>query len=114
MYLEDTIIQFNLNDIKKIFIVATVVLIIAVIQKLKPAFSITYYTNNKPSYLRAKFISKLLTSATLYLGGFFLYFFVDLTDPSMYSFFAFWIPIILYHVFKWGLTKLFEKGIREE
>lgn len=109
MSLEDTIIRSNINDIKIIFVVATVILVIALIQKLIPTFSITYHTNNKPPYLKAKFISKLLTSAILYLGGFFLYFFVNLTEPSMYSFFALWIPIILYHVLKWGLTKLFEK-----
>ncbi|GAB6173600.1 hypothetical protein JCM15765_30780 [Paradesulfitobacterium aromaticivorans] len=106
--------QVNISNIKMIFIVATLILLIALLQKLKPTFSVTYHINNKPSYVKAKFISKLLTSATLYICGFYLYYFTNLTETSKYSAFALWIPIMLYHAYKWGFTKLFENAIREE
>lgn len=104
----DAFREINLNDIKMMVILATGLLIIALIQKIKPTFSITYYVNSKPSYVKAKFISKLLTAGTWYIGGLYVYYFTNLARPSMFSAYVLYFPIILYHLFKWGLTKIIE------
>jgi Sec-independent protein secretion pathway component TatC len=108
MSVEDAFKELNMNNIKMLFLFATVLLIIALIQKVNPAFSITYHFNSKPSYVKAKFIAKLLTSATMYISGIYVYYFTDLTKSSMCSAYAFIIPYILYHVYKWGLVKLID------
>lgn len=110
MYLEESIRQANINNIKMIFILATIFLLIALVQKLKPTFSLTYQSNSKPSYVKAKLISKLITSATLYICGVYFYYFTDLTlfEASKDSYLTLVIPILGYHVYVWGLTKLFD------
>lgn len=104
---EESFRQININNIKMILILATIFLIIALIQKLKPTFSITYQIN-KPSYIKGKLIAKLITSVTLYICGFYLYYFTDLTQTSKYTFWALSIPFLLYHVYKWGFSKLID------
>jgi len=105
---EEAFRQINLNNVKMIIILASLLLIIALIQKMKPTLSVTYHFNSKSSYVKAKFISKLLTSGTWYIGGLYVYYFTDLTKSSMLSAYILSFPIILYHVYKWGLIKLIE------
>ena len=109
MSLEETYRQANMINIKIIFIFATIFLLIAFFQKLKPTFSLSYLINSKSTHVKAKLISKLITSAVLYIYGFYMLYFADLTQQTLwYSFWALWISIMFYHVFKWGLTKLFD------
>jgi hypothetical protein len=96
----------SLGQVEMMFILATLLLFIAFVQKIKPTFSITYHYN-KPSYVKAKLVSKVLTSGSLYICGLYFYFTGQTTD-SWITFWALWIPLILYHVFIRGLTKLFD------
>ncbi len=114
MTFEESIRQGHINHINMIFIMATLLLFLALIQKFKPSFSYSYLINSKPTYLKAKFIAKLISSATLYICGLYLTYYADLTNKTTrYSFWALWIPILLYHVYKWGLTKIFDHKNQE-
>ncbi|KGK91229.1 hypothetical protein DP73_04475 [Desulfosporosinus sp. HMP52] len=108
MYLEESIRFDNLNTIKTIFMIATIFLLAAVVQKLIPRFSFSYSINSKPSYLKAKLIAKLVTSATIYLEGLYFYFFTDLSIRSRYSMLGLALSYIIYHPYKWGFAKIFE------
>ncbi|SDH75091.1 hypothetical protein [Desulfosporosinus hippei] len=112
MSLEEEIRISNLNNIELMFIIATIFLLAALVQKLKPRFSLSYSINSKPSYLKAKLIAKLVTSATIYLGGLYFYFFTDLSIRSRYSMWGIALSYIIYHPYKWGFAKIFE--IREK
>ncbi|MDO0825668.1 hypothetical protein [Desulfosporosinus nitroreducens] len=115
MTFEEYIRQGHVNNIKMIFIMASILLLLAVFQKFKPSFSLSYLSNSKPTYLKAKLLAKLISSATLYICGLYLTYFADLTNKTtMYSFWFLWIPILLYHVYKWGLTKFFDHKNQEE
>lgn len=106
--------HLNLSDITGMFILATLILLMALVQRLKPTLSITYLMNNNPSYLKAKFISKLITSATLYICGFYFYYFTDLTKLSMAATYALVVPIMLYHGYKWVFTKLIDSKTKNK
>ncbi|AFQ46024.1 hypothetical protein [Desulfosporosinus meridiei] len=112
MSLEESIRFDNLNTIKTIFMIATIFLLAAVVQtvvqKLKPTFSLSYSINSKPSYLKAKLIAKLVTSATIYLSGLYFYFLTDLSVRSKYSMWALAFSYIIYHPYRWGFAKIFE------
>ncbi|KLU60743.1 hypothetical protein CEB3_c27160 [Peptococcaceae bacterium CEB3] len=99
--------QVYMNDARAMFIFATLILLIALVQKAKPTLSVTFYLHNDPLYLKAKFLSKLITSAILYVFGFYFYYFVDLTKPTMDTAYALGISILLYHGLKWAFAKLF-------
>lgn len=105
---EELIHKMNMNNIRIMFIISTFILLIALVQKLKPTFSITYHINNNPSYVKAKLISKLITSATLYICGFYFYYFSDLTKTTMHISYALCISLLLYQLYKWALTRIFE------
>ncbi|WP_407312441.1 hypothetical protein [Desulfosporosinus sp. SB140] len=100
--------QMNMEGIRGICIIALGVLIMAIIQKFKPKFSMTY--NGKPSYIKANYISKLLTSATLFIGVLYSYYFTDLSKPSMFYIYVYGFGVLVYHVSRWGLTKVFDNN----
>lgn len=108
MSLKEAFIQLNIDNIRNIFIFATILLIVAIIQAIKPTLSLTYHSNNKPSYVKAKLVSRLMTSVTLYIWGLYYYYFTNLSERPWYTFWGVWIIIFLYYAYRWGFTKLFD------
>ena len=111
LLLDETLQPSYMNYIIMLFILATILLIFAIIQKLRPSLSISYDYNHKPSYLKVKFISKLLGSATMYIGGLYLYFLTDLTKISMFPAYVLGFGIISHHIYRWILAKVLDKEL---
>ncbi|AET67182.1 hypothetical protein Desor_1531 [Desulfosporosinus orientis DSM 765] len=63
---EEYILQTNLDYIKSTFIFATVMFSLALVQMVKPSFSLSYQSNNKATYIKAKLIAKFITAAALF------------------------------------------------
>lgn len=108
LLLDETLQPSYMNCIIMLFILAIILLIFAIIQKLRPSLLISYDYNHKPSYLKAKFISKLLGSATMYIGGLYLYLFTDLTKISMLPAYVLGYGIISHHIYRWALAKVLD------
>ncbi|AFQ45178.1 hypothetical protein Desmer_3303 [Desulfosporosinus meridiei DSM 13257] len=102
----------NLDTIETMFILATFILLTAIVQKLKPTFSLSYNKNSKPSYLKAKMIAKLVASASIYLGGLYYYYFIDLSERSWLSMWALPISFIMYNTYIWVFTNISKRRDR--